>query len=106
MSERGTRNPEGRGAERGTRSDRLRALNVPRAIAVELDDAGLPVRIREGGTGKGEGWRAVEGIGDTWRLDDEWWRRPIARRYVELILEQGGRMVVYEDLMTGEWYAQ
>ena len=89
-------------SERGTRNDRLRALNVPRAIAVELDDTGLPARIRDGE----HDWRIVEGIGDTWRLDDEWWRRPIARRYVEVILEHGGRMVLYEDLVTGEWFGQ
>ena len=84
------------------RNDRLKALNVPRAIAVELGDHGLPARIRDGE----REWRIVEGIGDTWRLDDEWWRRPIARRYVEVILEQGGRMVLYEDLVTGEWFGQ
>jgi hypothetical protein len=89
------------------RSDRLRALNVPRAIAVELDDTGLPARIRDGERAlKDTDWRIVEGIGDTWRLDDEWWRRPIARRYVEVILEHGGRMVLYEDLVTGEWFGQ
>ena len=91
---------------RGARSDRLRALNVPRAIAVELDDTGLPARVRDGGRGTGDEWRIVEGIGDTWRLDDEWWRRPIARRYVEVILEQGGRMVLYQDLVSGEWFGQ
>ena len=93
-----------RDAERGTRNDRLRALNVPRPIEVELDDGGWPVRIRDGGRGTGDEWRCVEGIGDTWRLDDEWWRRPVSRRYVEVLLEGGGRMVVYEDLVTGEWF--
>ena len=91
-----------RNVERGTRNDRLRALNVPRAIAVELDETGLPARIRDGE----RDWRIVEGIGDTWRLDDEWWRRLLSRRYVEVILERGGRMVVYEDLVTGEWFGQ
>ena len=89
---------------RGTRSDRLRALNVPRPIVVELRDDGLPVRIREGGRGKGEEWQSIASISDVWRLDDEWWRRPIVRRYVEVILEHGGRMVLYEDLVTGEWF--
>jgi hypothetical protein len=91
---------------RGTRSDRLRALNVPRAIAVELGDHGLPVRVREEGRGKGEEWQSVASIGDIWRLDDEWWRRPVSRRYVEVLLEGGGRMIVYEDLVTGEWFGQ
>ncbi len=103
-----------RNAERGTRNDRLRALNVPRRIAVELDDGGVPLRIRDGGRGTlkdsltvaGDEWRIVEGIGDTWRLDDEWWRRPVSRRYVEVLLEGGGRMIVYEDMVTGEWFGQ
>lgn len=88
------------------RNDRLRALNVPRLITVELDEAGMPVRIRDGERGTGDEWQSVECIGDTWRLDDEWWRRPIARRYVEILLEGGGRMIVYEDLVTGEWFGQ
>jgi hypothetical protein len=99
---------------RNPRNDRLRALNVPRRIEVELGDGGLPVRIRDGGRGTQKDslsvaedeWRVVEGIGDTWRLDDEWWRRPIVRRYVEVFLEGGGRMVLYEDLVTREWFGQ
>jgi len=88
------------------RSDRLKALNVPRAIAVELDDTGLPVRLRDEKQGTADGWRSVESIRDTWRLDDEWWRRPIARRYLDVTLAGGGRMVLYEDLVTGEWFGQ
>ena len=49
---------------------------------------------------------AVALIRDSWRLDDEWWRVPIRRRYVDLILAGGGRMVVFEDLVSGEWWAQ
>ncbi len=50
--------------------------------------------------------RAVETIGEVWRIDDEWWRLPIVRRYVEVILEGGGRVVLFEDIITGEWFAQ
>jgi hypothetical protein len=95
-----------RNAERGTRNDRLRALNVPRPVVVEMGEDGLPVRVREEGRGKGEEWQSVASVGDVWRLDDEWWRRPIARRYVAVILEHGGRMVLYEDLLTREWFGQ
>jgi len=41
-----------------------------------------------------------------WRIDDEWWRQPIVRRYVEVILEGGGRVVLFEDPTTGEWWMQ
>jgi len=94
------------------RNDRLRALNVPQAVAVELDRDGMPVTIRRAG-GRTESSTArppdrltVVQIRDTWRIDDEWWRRPIARRYLDVMLEGGGRMVLYEDLVSGEWYTQ
>ena len=50
--------------------------------------------------------RKVEEILDTWRIDDEWWRAPISRRYVEVVLEGGGHVVLFEDLATGSWYLQ
>src|SRR5437899_11934064 len=93
-----------RKSERGGRNrpDRLRALNVQQRVEVELDDRGVPVFVtRETGDGK-----RIESIGETWRIDDEWWRVPIVRRYVEVIFEDGGRVVLFEDLSTGEWWMQ
>jgi hypothetical protein len=48
----------------------------------------------------------VETVGETWRLDDEWWRQPIVRRYVEVVLQGGKRVVLYEDVHTREWFMQ
>src|SRR2546426_11765410 len=93
-----------RKSERGTRNraDRLRALNVQQRVEVTLDERGVPVVVkREAGSG-----RRIESIGEMWRIDDEWWRTPIVRRYVEVILEGGGRVVVFEDLSTGEGWVQ
>ena len=93
-----------RNAECGMRngSDRLRALNVQQQVSVELDARGTPTIVkRETGNEK-----RIESIGETWRIDDEWWRVPIVRRYLEVIVEGGGRMVLFEDLKTGEWFAQ
>ncbi len=50
--------------------------------------------------------RAVEGILEIWRIDDEWWRAPISRRYYELMLDGGKRVMLFEDLVTGEWWMQ
>ena len=69
------------------KTDRLRTINT----------AGLPVMVER---------RAVESVGGIWRIDDEWWRAPIHRRYVEAILEGGKHVVLFEDLMTGEWWMQ
>lgn len=83
------------------RTHRLRPLNLPRAVSVVLNERGLPIAIIRDGKRK-----EVEKIGEIWRVDDEWWRDPIARRYVETILEGGRRLVVYEDQITGEWFEQ
>lgn len=83
------------------RADRLRPLNIPQPVHVTLDKAGLPCAI--------EGphiCRAVEAITDTWRIDDEWWRELISRRYVEVVLSDGGHVALYEDLRTNCWFLQ
>ena len=48
----------------------------------------------------------VESVLDQWQLDDEWWRQRISRRYVEVIVAGGKRMLLFEDLVTGEWFEQ
>jgi len=79
------------------RTDRLRAINTPRRVEVKLGATGLPVMVKR---------RAIESVGEIWRIDDEWWRAPIHRRYVEAILEGGKHVVLFEDLITGEWWMQ
>lgn len=73
-------------------------------MAVKRSGGQADGRPAESSTARPPDRLTVTGIGDTWRLDDEWWRRQIARRYVEVILEGGGRMVLFEDLVTGEWF--
>jgi hypothetical protein len=48
----------------------------------------------------------VEAVLESWRIDDEWWRQLISRRYFEVILEGGGRVVLFEDRVSGEWFVQ
>lgn len=79
------------------RTDRLRALNTPRAVGVAVDDRGLPTTVD--GT-------AVEEVLETWRIDDEWWREPITRRYADVVLAGGRHVVLFEDLRTATWFAQ
>jgi len=92
------------------RVDRLRALNTPQPVEVALDIQGRPRAIR-GAPGRAqagtvEHGRAIETIGEVWRVDDEWWRQPVSRRYVEVVLEGGKHVVLFEDLMTGQWWLQ
>jgi len=85
------------------RVDRLRALNAPEAASVELDANDQPQAV---GRSRSNSGQAVENILDVWRIDDEWWRLPISRLYYDVMLEGGGRVVLFKDLVTGDWFAQ
>jgi len=91
------------------RTDRLRALNSPRLVAVELDDSGVPKAVKEQmrrAGGQEETAAVVEAVLEMWRIDDEWWRKLISRRYFAVMLKGGSRVVLFEDLVTHEWFMQ
>ena len=86
------------------RVDRLRALNAPEVVSVELDLIGQPMAV--GRSNNKGGGRAVEAVLESWRIDDEWWRLTISRLYYDVMLEGGGHVVLFKDLVTGDWFAQ
>jgi hypothetical protein len=104
------------------RTDRLRILNEPQLVAVDLDADGLPkavkrqlrrsggqnanTAVKNNGGGQEETAAVVETILEMWRIDDEWWRQLISRRYFAVILDGGSRVVLFEDLVTHEWFMQ
>jgi hypothetical protein len=48
----------------------------------------------------------VQGIAKRWRVDVEWWRKRIWREYFKLYTHTGLLVVLYRDLLTGQWYLQ
>ena len=89
------------------RTDRLRALNEPTRIEVELDTwSRLQAISYSRGTNDSPVRAVVDIVIDSWRIDDEWWRNPISRRYLDIVLEGGGHVVVFQDLVTGDWFLQ
>ena len=91
------------------RAHRLRPLNAPRPVLVELNERHLPVAVMDvpgADPGHPGPRREVETFGEIWRVDDEWWRAPISRRYVEVILKGGKHTVLYHDLTTDGWFEQ
>jgi len=84
------------------RTDRLRAVNAPREVAVQVDEFGLPMTagLPDGPTAR------IESVNETWRIDDEWWRQMISRQYFEVMMEGGKRVVLFQDLINGKWFAQ
>ncbi|HKK93007.1 MAG TPA: hypothetical protein VJ925_06210 [Longimicrobiales bacterium] len=83
----------------GSATRRLRRLDAPRDIRVKTDDAGRPIRVA-----RARRVLAVDRIVESWRIDDEWWRSPISRRYFVTVLEDGAHLTLYRDLVTGAWY--
>lgn len=91
--------PESPGSGGG--SARLRPLAEPAPADVRTDAHGLPVAVRAG-----RRVRRVEAVREVWRIDDEWWRRPMAREYVAVVLEDGRSLTLYRDLVEGGWWVQ
>ena len=76
-------------------------LNAPKDIRVTADENGSPVSV----------WwdsrqRRVVRVRNVWRIDDEWWRREISRRYFELELSDGSVITVFQDLVSKNWSRQ
>jgi len=83
------------------RADTYKPVNTPSALQVEADALELPVAV------KLKRREAVISIEDRWRIDDEWWRaEPVSRLYYNVLVASGQRLVLYKDLVTGEWYEQ
>ena len=79
----------------------LRLLNQPRPAAVEATALGDPESVVVQGR-----FQRVRTIRDTWRIDDEWWRDEISRRYFSIELENGRALTLYHDLVGGGWFVQ
>jgi len=77
------------------------ALYLPKEIRVTTNVLGEPTGIIERGKRYG-----VEAIHNSWRIDDEWWRREVSRIYYEVIVRDGSIITIFHDLITGKWYKQ
>jgi hypothetical protein len=85
-----------------TSPDRVRPLNLPRPIEVTLDEqSGLPRILHER-----NGPREIERIQDAWQVDDEWWREPIRRRYLQIVLRDGALRTIFHDQVSHRWFEQ
>jgi hypothetical protein len=82
-------------------ADASKPVNTPEPIRVEEDASGLPLAVRL------KRRLRIAAIEDRWRIDDEWWRsESISRFYYNALLADGQWLVLYKDLVSGEWYRQ
>ena len=70
-------------------------------VQVETDGAGTPIRIRMNGVTHGE-----VGICNQWRVDDDWWREPVARAYFKVVTRDGLLCTVFWDEIRGTWHLE
>jgi hypothetical protein len=81
---------------------RLKPLGTPLAVTVRTDERGAPTHVRL----PGKTARRIEAVRERWRIDDEWWREPISREYLSVVLDDGRVLTLYHDLSDGLWYVQ
>ena len=84
------------------RAHHLRALNQPIPVTVTLaaqiaQPATLVINRHT---------HTVQRVQDTWIIEDEWWRDPIARQYFALLLDDGTRRTIFHDRVANTWYLQ
>jgi hypothetical protein len=91
---------------RAARADgaRLKPLGAPRGARVILDEAGAPVAVAAGR--RSARAKRITTVRERWRIDDEWWRRPLSRDYLSVVLEDGRALTLYRDRIEGGWWVQ
>ncbi len=75
-----------------------RRLSRPRRVRVRAAAGGVPIDV--------DG-RPVDGVRESWLVEDRWWGEPpLRRRYWEVVTNAGADVVVFHDLNGGGWFAQ
>ena len=74
-----------------------RLLRAHPEIAVEFDDGNLVMAWN--------GRREKVEVCNRWRVEESWWRDPIARDYYKVVGERW-LALIYCDRVTGSWYLE
>lgn len=77
-----------------------RLLDSPEHALVDLIN-GVPAVVATG-----EGRHSVRRVCARWRVESDWWRRPVSREYWKLELAGAEDLLcdLYRDQLTGEWW--
>ena len=70
-------------------------------IKVSIDDVERPRALVWQGD-RHAVWHHVK----RWRVDDGWWTERVWREYYTLTTRSGLLLVVYQDLLAGDWHLQ
>lgn len=83
----------------------LRPLSIPRLVAVQVDDLGVPTALL-----RGRQVVPVTAVEEVWRVAEAWWRdESLARTYVRLVVADGRLLDLFHDdtqAPAAGWYEQ
>jgi hypothetical protein len=80
--------------------------------------AGCPISVTNAGDNSNAGharpvnfaWQnqthRVDEITREWRVDIDWWRGRVWRDYFKVSTDTGLLVIIFQDLVSGEWYLQ
>jgi hypothetical protein len=71
------------------------------SIQVAVNERGEPMAF----TWRGRQHQTAE-ITRQWRTDSDWWRGRVWRNHFKLRTDSGLLVVIYQDLITGDWFLQ
>ena len=84
--------------KRAVPTSAARRLNEPQAALVQAHLDGTPRLVNRA---------AVALVREEWRVVDRWWtEQPVSRRYFDVVLAGGERVVVFRDEEVGRWFSQ
>ena len=70
-------------------------------IQVDSDSLAVPQRFTWQGQSHG-----VRHVAKRWREDQGWWKQRIWREYFKISTDSGLLVIIYRDLVSGNWYIQ
>jgi len=76
-----------------------RLLHEHPAVEAELDTDGRLVAIRWNGR------RVPVEVCNRWRVEEDWWREPIARDYFKIVAREW-LALIYLDRVEGTWHLE
>jgi hypothetical protein len=79
------------------RAEVTRLVDPPLDVGVELDAEGIPIRLHRPVVG---GLEAVA----HWRVDTDWWRKPVLREYWRVIVDGSFVCEVFHDPGSDTWF--
>jgi len=70
-------------------------------IRVQLDADGVPTHLESAA-----GWQPVTRVLNRWRIDCDWWRRPVSREYWRLLIDDELALECYCNRANAEWFVE